>query len=439
MGIIARLKRPISGALAGATGLSGGAALAQLINLVAGLVIARLYTPAELGLFSAVVSLAMIVSPVVTLGLQVVIVPARTDADALRLAQLGMVSTVIGACLSAIALAFAPLPSPNLSQHRGLVVLFVPAMLLALGTFAVLSQLSLRLKLYRAIAIRGVAQSAASSTVQVVGSLARPTALWLFVGELLGRTVGAVSLVPNAVRFSRRVGPPLPAWRQVLRQYADAIRYFLPSTTVEMAAGQVVTLFVAAWFGATQTGYLSMANRVLVLPVVLVGAALGQVLGAELAERRRNGQTSRSQVRFRQLVWGLAAVAILVSLTVFALGPWAFGVVFGEQWRPAGELARYLALPSAVGLVWNPISVTFSVYERLPAFLWLSILRLVLTVSAGVFLHAAGAGWIVVVVGMAIGTAVSQLVGLFAAWRIVHEDDANASSSLTASPPKASN
>lgn len=422
MGLFTRLRGRAGSALAGALHLSSGAASGQLITLVTTLVIARLYTPAELGVLSAVLSVALLISPVVTLGLQVAIVPAVTDADAVRLARLALTAVLASAVITAIALMLVPLPSPNLSERRALVVIYVPLMVLVLGTFAVLSQLSLRQRLYRAMAIRGVTQSSVTGLIQIVGSLIRPSALWLFAGELLGRAVGTASLIPQAVRFSRSVERPLPSGRAVLRRYADSVRYFLPSTTVEMAAGQVAVLAVASWFGPTQTGYLGLANRVLVLPVVLIGSAVGQVLGTELAHRRRSGNADQSIARFRQLVRGLSALSVAFAVAMFVLGPWAFSLVFGEQWRESGELARYLCIPIAVGLVWNPVSVTYPAYERLRAFLWLSILRLTLGVTAGVAVHAMGFGWIPVVVAIASGIAVAQLVGLYVAWRIVHSE-----------------
>lgn len=424
MGFISGVRSRFSGALAGAAHLSGGAAAAQVITLVASLVIARLYTPAELGVLSAVLSLAMLISPLVTFGLQIAIVPARTDADALRLARIALGSVVVSAVITAIVLAIVPLPEPHVSERRGFVVFYVPLMLLVLGAFAVLSQVTLRQRQYRAMAVRGVAQSSLIAGIQIGGSVIRHSDIWLFTGELVGRAVGTASLVPHTVRFARSVPRPLPPAREVIKRYADAIRYYLPATAMEMAAGQVIVLAIAAWFGPTQTGYLSQANRAMAVPIVLIGAAVGQVLGSELARRRRMGDTQRSQERLRQLILGLTAVGIAFSLVMILFGPWLFTFAFGDQWREAGELARYISIPTAVGLVWNPVSMVYPSYERLRLFLVICALRLSGALGAGIVLHAMGYGWMTVAVGMSAGVAAAQIVGIWLAWRIVANDSA---------------
>lgn len=430
LGLLDQVKTHRGSSLFGAFHLTGGAVISQVVNFATTLIIARLYTPADIGLLAAILAIALTITPLVTLGLQVSIVPAGTDSDAIQLARLALGSTLLGALLAAVILLAAPLPSDAITQHQGLVLAFVPAMLLIMGSFAVLSQLALRQRLFGPIATRGVLQSVSIGGIQTGGFLLAPSGLWLFTGELLGRAIGVASLIPSAVRFRRKTSGPVTKASRIFRDYSDSWRFYLPAAFLEVAAGQIGVILIAAWFGTTEAGYLGLTTRVLSVPVVLIGAAVGQVLNTELARRRRSGQTDRSKQRLRQLIAGLVGISLLISLALFIFGPWAFSLAFGEEWRASGELARYLGIPTAVGLVWHPISAVFTSYLRLRTFLTIAALRLMLSLSVGTALWAAGQGWVIVVVGMAAGVASAQVLGIWLAWRVVDSDSSATSRAI---------
>lgn len=417
-----RFRGRLGAPLAGVLQLSGGSILSQLLAFATSLLVARLYTPEDLGGLAVVMAWALLAAPFVTLGLQVMIVPAKTDADAVRLAQMALSSTLVGVVVSAVLLSLIPTPSSHISGSKWLLVVVVPLMLMALGSFAVLSQLGLRQRLYGSIARRGVAQNATIGIVQVGGFLVQKSSLWLVFGELVGRSVGALSLAPQALRFFRAHAGSLPPWLDVLRRYKDAVRYFLPAMACEVATVQLTVLLIARWYGAAEAGFLGLANRVLTVPAALVGAAVAQVLATELARSRDSGRLSQSLPRLRHLALGLTLLGSLFATLVFVLGPWAFSVAFGDQWRDAGELARYLSFPIVVAIVWSPFSVVFATFYRLRTFVIISILRLGSAVWAGVVLHSVGCGWIATAVGMSVAIAAVEIVGLRFAWRLVaHE------------------
>ena len=190
----------------------------------------------------------------------------------------------------------------------------------------------------------------------------------------------------------------------------------------EVATVQLTVLLIARWYGAAEAGFLGLANRVLTVPAALVGAAVAQVLATELARSRDSGRLSQSLPRLRHLALGLTLLGSLFATLVFVLGPWAFSVAFGDQWRDAGELARYLSFPIVVAIVWSPFSVVFATFYRLRTFVIISILRLGSAVWAGVVLHSVGCGWIATAVGMSVAIAAVEIVGLRFAWRLVaHE------------------
>jgi O-antigen/teichoic acid export membrane protein len=120
-------------------------------------------------------------------------------------------------------------------------------------------------------------------------------------------------------------------------------------------------ILFASFFGAAAAGLYSLANRVLQLPMSLIGGAIGQVFFAEAAEANRRGEIG-------QLVAGLhsklAHIGMAPALLLILIGPDLFAIVFGEQWRVAGEFARWMAPWIYLVFVSSPLSTLFAVMEK---------------------------------------------------------------------------
>lgn len=95
----------------------------------------------------------------------------------------------------------------------------------------------------------------------------------------------------------------------------------------------------AALFGAAAAGLYALAHRILTLPLTLIGGAVGNVFLANGAELHRQGRLGDLVATVHDR---LAQIAMPPALLIFAFGPELFAVVFGEGWREAGELARWI-------------------------------------------------------------------------------------------------
>jgi len=106
-----------------------------------------------------------------------------------------------------------------------------------------------------------------------------------------------------------------------------------------------------------------MTQRVLALPVTLVGTAVAQVYLSELAKAVRS-HSARGRALFRKASIGLSAIGAIIAVVLIVLGPWLFALVFGNEWETSGQYARALALGLGAQLVAAPLSQTMIAMER---------------------------------------------------------------------------
>jgi O-antigen/teichoic acid export membrane protein len=82
--------------------------------------------------------------------------------------------------------------------------------------------------------------------------------------------------------------------------------------------------------------------RLLQVPMNFFLTSVRQVLFQQLSHRKAHG--GDLYVPFLRTTGGLVLVCVVPAAVGFMLAPAAFALVFGEQWRTAGEFGRWLIL-----------------------------------------------------------------------------------------------
>lgn len=341
----------------GALAIMGGTAAGQALAVLVTPILSRQYSPADFGVLAIVTALAVTLGTTAALRYELAIPLPESDADAHALVRAGFaISCALTAFTTVGAFAFASEIS-GLFQDQALAAFIpvVPLVAFSFATFRLLNQWALRQQRYAATARRNFLQSVSTVAIQLLAGWRGLGAGGLVLGLGGGQTIGAASLTIGSGLFRRglrRSSPKVVLWRY--RRFA----YFLaPAGLVNALGVYVPLLMIAAWYGTTSAGHLGFTQRILGLPLALIGQAVAQVYLSELAFSRREGVTDEARL-FRQASLRLAFVAAAGALVLLVAGPWIFETIFGPQWTVSGEFARALAVSVCVQLVAVPVSQT---------------------------------------------------------------------------------
>lgn len=343
--------------------LAGGTVAGQAIVVAASLVLTRLYTPEDFGVWAIFSSVIAILSVIASLRYDLAIPLPETDEEATNVAALGLFLILVVSVATAI-LAFlfghsiaTLLNTPELLGYLWL----VPVGLAVAGVYQVLNYWAIRVKAFSAIAQSRLVQAVGMVTIQIAGFALGPFAL-LF-GRVAGQGAGVFSLLRGALGNRRpRVGAVTS--RRLLvaaKRYKDFPIYSSWAGLLNAGGAQVPPLFFAAIFGPAAAGAYMLAQRVINVPMTVVAKAVADAFLPNAVEaHRENRLKGEVQTVFRMLaVLGFPPAAML-----FALAPGLFALVFGEEWREAGQMVRWLAPMLAIQFLINPLSRIFVVLER---------------------------------------------------------------------------
>ena len=372
--------RATSGLLRATVTLLMGGALAQLVPLLLGPVLARLFTPQAFGVFTTFSTVAATVA-VVACGRYEFALPMARDEDeaAVLLAlcvRIGLLVLVLSVPLAALLNMTGHLPLPWL----------LPLAVAAAGALQLLIMWSNRAQRFRALAISRVLQYGGAALFQVAlgGALwwsarqpAGAEAAWaLVIAPVLAGVLAALVLVQPAPAGGWRALLPArahPGMQQAMRQVAVKFRDFpllnTPHAFLGALQDALAVAMLVAFSGHAAAGFWGLGLRYLKAPATLVGSAVSQALYPRLA----GAQPADAQRAVRQIMALLGAVALGLMLVLMVAGPWLFRLVFGAAWQEAGELARALAPYIAVHFVAAPLAVVTMAWKAQRWALLLSI------------------------------------------------------------------
>lgn len=178
----------------------------------------------------------------------------------------------------------------------------------------------------------------------------------LLLGNLIGDFVNFVGGYLQATKKGFLFSFELRKIRATLKQYWQFPVYqALPSLLNTMSLTLPVFIVNAA-FGKAQTGQFDLSRLVLSLPMALISIALSQVYLQHQAEKIRNKQAIKSD--FKKVSQSLLLLSLPFALVLFFLATPIFSLLFGPQWRLAGELTAVLIFGQTLKFIVSPLSST---------------------------------------------------------------------------------
>lgn len=394
--------------------LVGGTAGGQAIMVLAAPFLTRLYTPQDFGLLAVFVGLLSLLSVIACLRYELMIPIPDDDKEAAALFVLSLLSLLGVTFLSTVLLflygtALARLlNTPQLADYLYLLSLST----LLFGGYNALTYWAIRVKAFTLLAKTKVSQAIAAVAIQLAGASLGPTAL-LF-GQVAGFSAGSLSLGRHVLRRQWKLvaGVKWADMAVVAGRYKKAPLLSSWGAFFNMAGWQLPPIMFAVLFDPAVAGIYALANRVLNMPMQLLGQATGSVFISHAAQAHREGKL-RSLVA--SIHGRLAHIGMAPTLVLLFAGPDIFSLVFGREWRQAGVFAQWLAPWLYLVLVTSPLSSLFEVLHRQASGMIYQGIQLAVRVAA----IAAGA-WIgdvmTAVALFAIGNSVCSLANL--AWII---------------------
>lgn len=369
--------KPLTNIVVRGAGIAGVASIAaQLVTLASYIVLARLISPSEFGVFAAGSLFIGVAGMVSESGMLAVVVQRRDRVD--EAASTAFVATILGGiALGLLALALAPLIGMLFRSHEVTLVAASMAAVVPLRQTMIVPEaiLQRRFSFVRRVVVEPVFVSVFGITAILGG--AAGYGVWALVIATYAAVTVQVVLSWAFVHWRPRLSlVSFAMWRELARFG----RHVVASEALIVAQTESLTLLIGRFLGTASLGQYAYALRIARQPMWLITVPTSYVLLPALS------RISHDPVRFRnatlRTVRISGAFALPIGLITLPLGTATVVVLFGDTWLAAG---RAVAAMFGLAVGGAGVSVASEVWKAAAQPHWLARTQALGTTLALVF------------------------------------------------------
>jgi O-antigen/teichoic acid export membrane protein len=313
----------------------------QVLSFATSLVLARLVTPAEFGAFITGMIIIELGGTVAGSGMLAALIQRRDRLE--EAANTALLATIGGGiAMALLQLAASPLIGAYFHSDLVTEVAAVTSGMLLLSTAAIVPNALLQRRF--SFVRRAVVEPLSAITYGgvAIGACAAGMGTW---GLVLGTYLSSVVTFTSTWALARWRPRPRLATVAMWRTLARFSRHIVASDFLERTVLVAPAALLGRFTGQSAVGNFGYAWRMAILPrsaAIDVGSFVLLPAFAAIAD-----EAERFRAAYLRSLRVLLIVVMPVSLILLPLGPPLVSVLFGDQWRPAGDALSALCLYSA--------------------------------------------------------------------------------------------
>lgn len=403
----------------------GSTALGQLLAIAIAPLLGRLLGPEAFGAFGAYLAVLGVLGGAASWRLGLAVPVPADDDEGVAVMAAGVFATLVSTAVSIVAVWFGAswlavrLGTPFVES----LLWWIPASILGVGLTDVLSGRCLRHREFPALVRQRVVRAVGTSGWQLVHAFViRASAMPLVIGEVIGRLASVVAMwrVIWRAEHARVRALTWAKVRSALQQQRAFAVVATPSYLLNQLGQWVPVFLLTAWWGPVAAGLYVVGQRLVGVPIGLIGDSAGQVYIAEIASLSRTSPAAMVRL-FRTTASRLAMLAAATAGALILFGPLGFKIGFGPEWVDAGRMVRWQGIGLAAQLVAIPMAHTLVVLRYQQQQLVWDAVRLAATTFGFLWAYRNGSDAVDAVALHGGITAVLYVALTWASWRAVRE------------------
>jgi O-antigen/teichoic acid export membrane protein len=321
--------------------------VSQTLTALSLLVLARIYAPADFGVFGTFLAIVQTVGLVSTLRFDIAIPVPKARATSFGLLFNGM--TTVALVTLAVVLIFLSIYISGFSTEILPVTLATPIVVggttMLVGLQQLLIQMNLREKTLTRVALAVMTQSTLSIAIQF-SCVSIFEGQGLQIGYMIGLLASSAILLAN-LPF-RYIGSISNIRRQsaIFQRYLGFAFKASLASVLSSLSNYAPVLFFGALYSRTDAGIFLIAFRLISMPVDLIGKAVNQVIISNISHEIRYGGNHLLMLGYMNS--GIWKISIIPIGAICLFSPTIIPFFFDKSWNNLGIYVSLLALGSAL-------------------------------------------------------------------------------------------
>jgi O-antigen/teichoic acid export membrane protein len=389
-----------SGFIANVFTLAAGSGVAQLISIGANIILAKYFFPPEdFAVYAVFFSWFQPLSVVGALRLEAAIPMPADDSEALELTRkavrVGLITS--GLSLLGVLLWYFVIPFQG-EKNPYLIYFLLPVTVISGILLQTYNILSTRWERFTNNALARVLSNLVIAGVSIALGYWQFGPEGLIIGLFLGQFAGAAFMY-----FSlRKKMLQVPAYQgeSVFKKFSEFIWINTPHAFIDTLQLTGTVFLFSLLFDDEVVGWFFLSWRILKMPLTFMGTAVYQVFYTKASKAFHAGEDIRPMIR--KIYAQMFLFGLPICLVLLIGGPYLFELVFGAEWRGAGEISQVISIWLFANFIVSPVSCMAMIHKKQAKAFLLSIAELVLrfgTLLLGAWLGGLHGGLVFMTIG----------------------------------------
>ncbi len=335
--------------------LTSGTVLAQLVSYLIAPILTRIYSTEEMGDLGLYLRGVAFISALATARYELSIPLAKNELHSYILYRLSLRIAVymLMACgvIGIVYLFIVPFSWFDIVMVASIITSSFFMVLVNLGT-----NWSIRHNQFRKIAFSKISNSLSSNGLRWLFGVFNFGSKGLLIASLIGHFISSLTFVKELfVQTKKKKGLLSQKKMFVLsREYKDFPFVSLPHVLIDLGRDLLIAALMVAIFSKHIYGSYNHSYTILRIPLMVIGASIGQVFYNRCATMVNEGKTIYPLIKKALLL--LFLLSIPPFSLIFFFGEELFGFVFGETWRMSGKYSEIMSIWLMLNFIISPLS-----------------------------------------------------------------------------------
>lgn len=330
--------------------LASGSIISQIITFIASPIMTRMFTPAEIGGFTLILTANSIFSPILSLRYDLVIVSEVDEKKCFALIKLSMILCLMLSLLITVGYEFYFIITNSMPFNFVWTFFILFLLLFTTGMINILTSFNNRMRQYKLMSKVNITRSVTQNGIMFIMGYLKSGVIGLTLSQLIGLFVG----VREQSRFiikqrDKLINIDKGLTDEVLKKYNRQILWSTPAALLNSYSYSSLNLFIQSLYGSTILGLYSLSFRALGVPLNVISNNVSRVYYERAtAEKKLKGCFTDSLLKTCLFILPLS---ILMLISLMLIGPQLIKLIFGESWDRAGDYIRILSILFSIRLI----------------------------------------------------------------------------------------
>jgi len=360
--------------------LFSGNAVSRLIPILSMLVLSRLFSPEEFGVFFLYTAILIVLTEISTLKYELAIMLPK---DNFKAYNLFMLSVLISISISVLLFIFISIGKPLMFKYiekikpLGFWIYFIPFSVLLMGLVQASNYWLNREKKYRKISQGRIYKSVSTSVTQIGSGFFHMSKTGLITGAIIGQISQAVYFITKVSKLFKtfQFKLTLKEVAKVAKEYKD-IRFYNTSIGLLNNLSMYLPIFLlTAYYNETVVGYYGISLRLIGETVGVFKQSVTEVFFASASKKYHESLPDFKRL-IRKTLINLSLIGVLPFLILFFFSPFIFKILLGAEWIVAGKYTQLLIPWLFLMFIGSPLSSVITIIRKQKYFVIYDVLLL---------------------------------------------------------------